>query len=89
MTSAAFARAGSRKIATGLSTQSELLPSAWRVELPSKPQSGQLVERREASNSSTLVLPAQVGHGLVAVEPDVFELELLHQLTSSSSLEND
>ena len=40
ITNAPLMRAPSGKTATGLRTQSELLPSACMVELPSKPHSG-------------------------------------------------
>ena len=78
MTSRPFARAGSGNSATGCSRQSELEPSACRVELPSKFQIGQLLEGRLAVELHDLRLAAQVRDGLVAVEPDVFELVLGH-----------
>ena len=48
-------RCGSGKMATGLSKQSEALPSAWRVEEPSNIQIGQSSRFPEKS-SRTIVL---------------------------------
>ena len=83
MTSRPCVRAGSSKSATGWSTQSELEPSAWRVELPSKFHTGKLLERRLGGELDDLRLAAQVRHRLVTVEPDVFELELRHRCSFS------
>ena len=63
ITSTPFVRAGSGKSATGLRTQSELLPSACRVELPSKPQSGSSSSVGKLSYSSIFVLPRRLGTG--------------------------
>ncbi len=63
ITSTPFVRAGSGKSATGFRTQSELLPSAWRVELPSKPQSGSSSSVGKRANSSIFVLPRRLGTG--------------------------
>ena len=63
ITRAPFFRAGSGKSATGLRTQSELLPSACRVELPSKPQSGSSSRVGNRSNSTIFVLPRRFGTG--------------------------
>src|SRR3954466_6256639 len=57
-------RAPSGKTATGLSTQSELLPSACRVELPSKPHSGSCASVGNESNSLICVLPRRLGTGV-------------------------
>src|SRR5262245_30940423 len=43
--------------------QSELLPSACRVELPSKPHIGSCSSVGKTSNSSILVLPRRFGTG--------------------------
>src|SRR6476620_7526347 len=51
-------------IATGLSTQSELWPSACRVELPSKPHSGSCSRAGNESNSLIWVLPRRFGVGV-------------------------
>ena len=63
MTSAPFSWLGSGKTATGLSMQSELRPSAWRVELPSKPHSGSSSSFGKLLNSLTWVLPRRLGTG--------------------------
>ena len=63
ITSAPFVLAGSGKTATGFSMQSELLPSACRVELPSKPHIGSSSSVGNTSNSSILVLPRRFGTG--------------------------
>ena len=55
--------AGSGKTATGCSMQSELLPSACRVELPSKPHIGSSSSVGNTSNSSIFVLPRRFGTG--------------------------
>ena len=62
-TIAAFSQAGSGKSATGWSMQSELWPSACRVELPSKPHCGSSSSVGNVSNDSTLVLPRRFGTG--------------------------
>src|SRR6266481_3956640 len=51
-------------MATGLSTQSELWPSACRVELPSKPHSGSWAGVGNESNSLICVLPRKFGVGV-------------------------
>ena len=63
MTSAPFSLAGSGKTATGFSMQSESRPSAWRVELPSKPHIGSCSSDGKSSNSFTWVLPRRFGTG--------------------------
>src|SRR4051794_21555257 len=63
ITSAPLDLAGSGKTATGCSMQSELLPSAWRVELPSKPHIGSSSRVGKTSNSSIFVLPRRFGTG--------------------------
>ena len=63
ITRAPFSRAGSGKSATGCSMQSESLPSAWRVELPSKPQIGSSSRVGNSSNSTTFVFPRMFGTG--------------------------
>ena len=57
------------------------LPSAWRVELPSKFQIGSSSSVGHAVELLDLRLAAEVRDGLVAVEPDVFELVLGHPCT--------
>ncbi len=64
ITRAPFVRSLSGKTATGLSTQSELLPSACSVELPSKPQSGSSSSDGKLSNSLICVLPRRLGTGV-------------------------
>src|ERR1700733_4401797 len=49
--------------ATGFSTQSELLPSACMVELPSKPQLGRSARVGGVSNAFIRVLPRRPGTG--------------------------
>lgn len=56
MTSAPFLRVESGKTATGFSTQSELPPGAWRVELPSKPHKGSSSSFGKLANSLIWVL---------------------------------
>ena len=63
MTRAPSRRAGSGKMATGCNRQSESLPSAWRVELPSKPQTGSSSRLGNASNAFTFVLLRRFGVG--------------------------
>src|SRR6267143_5772527 len=57
-------RAPSGKTRTGLRTQSELLPSACMVELPSKPHSGSCSSVGNESNSLIFVLPRRFGVGV-------------------------
>ncbi len=52
------------------------LPRRAAVEAPER----ELLERREPVELHDLRLAPQVRNGLVAVEPDVLELELLHQI---------
>jgi hypothetical protein len=59
----AFLRLASGYRATGFSTQSELLPSACMVELPSKPQLGRAARVGGCSNSLSRVLPRRPGTG--------------------------
>jgi len=56
-------RAGSGKAATGCSRQSELLPSAWRVELPSNPQIGSSSTVGVSAYSTTFVFERRFGTG--------------------------
>ena len=63
MTSIPLTFAGSGKRATGLSRQSELLPSAWRVELPSKPHIGISSRVGSLPYSLTFVLLRRFGTG--------------------------
>ena len=63
ITSAPLDLAGSGNTATGCSMQSELLPSAWRVELPSKPHIGSSSSVGNSSKSSIFVLPRRFGTG--------------------------
>src|SRR4051812_30367059 len=64
ITSTPLVRAASGKIATGLSTQSELWPSAWLVEEPSKPHSGSCSSVGNDANSLICVLPRRFGVGV-------------------------
>src|ERR1700716_567183 len=57
-------RAASGKTRTGFRTQSELFPSACRVELPSKPHSGSCSSVGIESNSLICVLPRKFGVGV-------------------------
>src|SRR3984957_21130125 len=57
-------RAVSGYTATGLSTQSELWPSACMVELPSKPHSGSWSSVGNDANSLICVLPRRFGVGV-------------------------
>src|ERR1700733_15374480 len=61
ITSAPLVRAPSGYTATGLSTQSELLPSACKVELPSKPHSGTCSSAATRANSLIFVWPGRFG----------------------------
>ena len=63
MTSRPLRLAGSGKSATGWSRQSELLPSACRVELPSKFQTGSSSRTGSPSNSTIFVLLRRFGTG--------------------------
>jgi hypothetical protein len=63
MTSAPSLRVVSGKIATGFNTQSELLPSACRVELPSKPQLGRSASFGKLANSLICVLLRRLASG--------------------------
>ena len=63
ITSMPLRRAGSGKSATGCSTQSELAPSAWRVELPSKFQTGSSSSVGVPANSTIFVLLRRFGTG--------------------------
>ena len=63
MTSIAFVRPGSGKSATGCSRQSELEPSAWRVELPSKFQTGRSFSAGSSASSTIFVLLRRFGTG--------------------------
>src|SRR5882672_4283112 len=64
ITSTPLVRAPSGKTRTGFRTQSELLPSACMVELPSKPQSGSCSSVGNESNSLICVLPRRFGVGV-------------------------
>src|ERR1041385_1217566 len=64
MTSTPLVRAASGKTATGFSTQSELWPSACKVEEPSKPQSGSCSSVGKDANSLIWVLPRKFGVGV-------------------------
>src|SRR6202142_2813130 len=57
-------RAASGNTATGLRTQSELLPSACMVELPSKPHSGSCSSVGNESKALICVLPRRLGIGV-------------------------
>ena len=63
ITSAPFFWVGVGIDRDGLSMQSELLPSAWRVELPSKPHIGSSSSFGKLSNSLIWVLPRRLGTG--------------------------
>ncbi len=63
MTRKPFLRPLSGYRATGFRTQSELFPSAWRVELPSKPHRGRSATEVGAL-STTLVLLRRFGSGV-------------------------
>src|SRR6266851_9894012 len=71
-------------MATGLSTQSELWPSACMVELPSKPHSGSCSSVGNASNSLIYVLPRKFGVGVYPSSQIYsslyFVIELSHEL---------
>src|SRR6185503_18151429 len=64
MTSTPFFLVVSGYTATGLSMQSELRPSACRVELPSKPHIGSCSSLGKLSKSLTCVLPRRFGVGV-------------------------
>ena len=63
MTSSAFSRAGSGNEATGCRKQSELEPSACRVELPSKFQTGSSSSVGVSANAAIFVLLRRLGVG--------------------------
>src|SRR4051812_39870199 len=63
-TRAPLMRVLSGKTRTGLRTQSELLPSACLVELPSKPQRGSCSSVGKPSYSLICVLPRRFGTGV-------------------------
>src|ERR1019366_7541842 len=58
-------RLASKYCATGFRIQSELLPSACIVELPSKPQSGRSARVGGFSNDLIVVLPRSSGTGFL------------------------
>src|SRR5580704_19659851 len=64
ITSTPLVRPPSGYTATGLSTQSELWPSACMVELPSKPHSGSWSSVGNDANSLICVLPRRFGVGV-------------------------
>src|SRR3954447_756832 len=64
ITSTPFLRAPSGNTRTGLRTQSELLPSACIVELPSKPHKGSCSSDGKLSNSLIWVFPRRFGTGV-------------------------
>src|SRR5450755_1150876 len=71
-------------MATGLSTQSELWPSACMVELPSKPHSGSCSSVGNESNSLICVFPRRFGIGVYPSSQIYsslyFVIELSHEL---------
>src|SRR5437868_15493326 len=64
ITSTPLVRAPSGNTATGFSTQSELWPSACRVDEPSKPHSGSCSSVGNDANSLICVLPRRFGVGV-------------------------
>src|ERR1700751_4416506 len=64
ITSTPLVRAASGKTATGLSTQSELWPSACMVDEPSKPHRGSCSSVGKDANSLIWVLPRKFGVGV-------------------------
>src|ERR1700732_4872693 len=84
ITSAPLVRAASGKTATGLSTQSELWPSACMVELPSKPHNGSCSSVGKEANSLICVLPRRFGVGVYPASQIssslYFVIELSHGL---------
>src|SRR6202008_4851503 len=64
ITSTPLVRAASGNTATGLSTQSELWPSACMVDEPSKPHSGSCSSVGNEANSLICVLPRRFGVGV-------------------------
>ena len=58
--------------------QSDLLPSACMVELPSNPHRGRSASVGGFSKDLMLSLAAQFRNGLLAIKPDVFEFVLCH-----------
>src|ERR1700710_1246252 len=71
-------------MATGLSTQSELRPSACMVDEPSKPHSGSCSSAGNESNSLICVLPRRFGVGVYPSSQIYsslyFVIELSHEL---------
>ena len=67
---------------TGLSTQSELLPSACWVELPSKPHKGSCSRVGKPVVLLDLRFSAQVRGRRITVQPKIFELILGHSAVS-------
>src|ERR1700710_3213528 len=71
-------------MATGLSTQSELRPSACMVDEPSNPPSGSCSSVRKESNSLICVLPRRFGVGVYPSSQIYsslyFVIELSHEL---------
>src|ERR1700693_1573045 len=63
-TMAPFVRWLSGKTRTGFRTQSELLPSACMVELPSKPHKGSCSSDGKLSYSLICVFPRRLGTGV-------------------------
>src|SRR5882757_6297504 len=84
ITSAPFLRSLSGKTLTGFRTQSELLPSACMVELPSKPHRGSCSSVGNESNSLICVLPRRFGVGVYPSSQIYsslyFVIELSHEL---------
>jgi hypothetical protein len=78
MTSIAFLRAGSGKTATGWSRQSELWPSAWRVELPSKFHIGSCSRAGVASNEAIFVFERRLGTGSYPSSQMYSSLNFMH-----------
>src|SRR3954452_20856324 len=68
-------------MATGLSTQSELWPSACMVELPSKPHSGSCSSVGNTSNSLICVLPRRLGVGVYPSSQIYSSLNLVIELS--------
>ena len=60
--------------------QSDLLPSACMVELPSNPHSGRSARVGAFSNDFIRVLPRNSGMGCLAVKPDILEFVFCHIL---------
>src|SRR5213592_2027773 len=91
ITSTPLLRAPSGKTRTGLSTQSELLPSACMVELPSKPHSGSCSSVGNESNALIWVLPRKFGVGVYPSSQIYsslyFVIEVSHELMMQLSTE--